>query len=105
MSDFYDELTAANAEFITEAGEPVTYDGVAFPNALVTEADPLMQLLPAGESADDELTVEIQISLFVTPPVAKKRMVYNGVTYNCRNVFPVSGGMYRFKCYRTKPGV
>jgi len=100
MSDFYDELEEANAALNEEAGEPFTYDGVSYARGLFMEPDVSVQILAAGEDSDDELTVDVEQSLFASPPVAKKRLVYNGVTYNCRAVFPVSGGLYRFRIYR-----
>lgn len=109
MSDFFDELTAANAEFNATAGEPFTYDGAStgvggLPLVgLFTEPDVTMQIVGAGEDADDELVCDVVRTLFASQPPAKKRLVYNGVSYLARSVIPVSGGLYRFRIYRTKP--
>ena len=100
MSDFFDELTEGNAQLNASAGEPFTYDGVAIARGLFTEADPTISFMGSGEDTVDEITVDVEQSLFSVAPVAKKRLVYLGVTYNCRTVTPISGGLYRFKCYR-----
>lgn len=99
MSDYDDELKAANAELNEEAGEPFTYNGVPYAFGLMNEPDPTINFMPAGEDTVDDVTVDVLRSLFSSVPVAKKRFVYLGVTYQCRNVFPVTGGLYRFKLY------
>lgn len=100
MSDFEDELAAANDELNEEAGEAFTYDGVLYAKGLMNEPDEVVSILPAGEDTVDEVTLDARRTLFSVRPVPKKRLVYLGVTYACRDVYPVTGGLYRFKLYR-----
>jgi hypothetical protein len=96
---YYDELNDGHKEMQAEAGEVAVYDNTVTFLGLFEEIDPASQIAAAGFDEVDSLICDATKDQFVTAPVKGKRVLYRSRTYVVRNVYEISGLVYRFRLY------